>query len=46
VTPQELASTKINVLWTRLNNFPTKNWFKTSKSAFQSQNWILGTQHL
>jgi hypothetical protein len=25
VTPQALASTEINVLWTRSNNYPTKN---------------------
>jgi hypothetical protein len=46
VTPQALASPEINVLLTRLNNYPMKNWLKTLKSAFQSQNWILGTQNL
>ena len=46
VTPQALASTKINVLRTNLNNYSTINWLKTSKSASQSQNWILGTQNL
>jgi hypothetical protein len=46
VTPQAFASTLINGLWTRLNNYPTNNWLKTSKSASQSQNWIPGTQNL
>ena len=38
VTPQALASTSINGLWTRLNNNFMKIWSKTSKSASRIQN--------
>jgi hypothetical protein len=44
--PQALASTKINGLWTRLDNCIMKNWSKTSKSVSLSQNSILGPQTL
>jgi len=46
VTPQALASSKINGLWTYLDTYITKNWSKTSKSVSFSQNSILGSQTL
>ena len=46
VIPQALASTQINGQWTRLDNFFTKNWSKTSKSISLGQNSILGPQTL
>jgi len=46
LTPQALASTQMNGLWTLLDNGITKNWSKTSKTASLSQNSILGPQTL